>query len=338
MHAAEVYGSPKSIATGVVPPPEYGASTISVVIPTYNYGRFVTEAVESALAQTYRPMEVIVVDDGSTDDTAERLRPYMDRIRYIRQENRGLSAARNTGIRHAQGEWVALLDSDDVWHPRKTEIQLRTVGEDTSIGFVGSPECGGIAQTLSDNSKVRELRVRDFLTKPPVCPSSVMIRRRCFDDVGLFDETLTSVEDRDMWLRLAARFRSLQVCSPCWSYRQHAGQMNRHADRMLANYTRVLKKFFREYPEQRGLRRFAFGHLNFDAVWSYCSEGRRFAAMRRLALSVWYYPAGFIRERPNLPFARLKVAIRLLTQPRLVVAPPNSEKTQDKSLSEAAVA
>src|SRR5262245_47307538 len=98
---------------------------VSVVIPSYNYGQFVGEAVESALLQTWRGgVEVIVVDDGSRDDTRRRLGPYMDRIRYIYQENRGLSGARNTGIRAARGEWIALLDADDRWHPEKTEIQL----------------------------------------------------------------------------------------------------------------------------------------------------------------------------------------------------------------------
>src|ERR1019366_6906368 len=116
---------------------------VSVVIPAYNYGRFVTEAAECALNQTYRPLEVIVVDDGSTDDTRQRLAPYLDRIQYVYQENRGLSAARNTGIRHARGEWIAFLDADDFWHPQKTTVQLGAVAGDPAIGVVGSPEFEG---------------------------------------------------------------------------------------------------------------------------------------------------------------------------------------------------
>src|SRR5262245_40001432 len=184
--------------------------SVSVVIPTYNYASFVVQAVESALAQRWLgAMEVIVVDDGSTDDTCERLAPFRDRIRYIRQRNQGLSAARNTGIRQARYEWIALLDSDDVWHPDKTRVQLEAVGGNPSIGFVGTPP-GPIPDSrlpLRAAEAVRELGVRDFMVGTPLGPSSTMVRRRAFERVGFFDETLRSVEDRDMWLRLAAQYR-----------------------------------------------------------------------------------------------------------------------------------
>src|SRR6516165_447182 len=111
---------------------------VSVVIPTYNYRHFVTDAVASALEQTYQPVEVLVVDDGSRDDTRARLTPYLDRIRYIYQENQGLSAARNTGIRAAKGVWIALLDSDDAWHPRKLETQMEFIRQHPDIGVLGS--------------------------------------------------------------------------------------------------------------------------------------------------------------------------------------------------------
>jgi len=308
---------------------------VSVVIPSYNYGRFVTQAVDSALAQTHSAIEVIVVDDGSIDDTRERLKGYEKRIQYIYQKNQGLSAARNTGIRHARGEWVALLDSDDSWHPKKTEMQLAAVGEDQSIGLVGSPEYVEMPEVLLEDPVLRELGVREFLTKPPVSPSAVMVRRKCFETVGLFDESLRSVEDRDMWLRLAARYRALQVCSPCWWYRQHSGQMNRNADRMFANYKRVLESFFREHPKHQHLRRYAMGYLYFDAVWSYRDEGRRVAALWRLAQSTWYRPQGFGRERPDRPFGRLKVAMRLLFGRSARAALAHAPEVADKQTANA---
>ena len=204
---------------------------VSVVIPAYNYGQFVTEAVESALNQTYRPLEVIVVDDGSTDDTRERLAPYLDRIRYVYQGNMGLSAARNTGIRHAKGEWVALLDADDLWHPRKTDVQLGVAGIDPSIGLVGSPDCTDMPPELPDSPASRAIGVDDCLFGEPVSGSSALVRRNVFAAIGGFDESLRSAEDRDMWLRLAVTTRGVQVSTPCWRYREHAGQMSRHAQR-----------------------------------------------------------------------------------------------------------
>src|SRR5437588_6877362 len=109
---------------------------VTAVIPTYNYGRFVTQALESVLAQTYANIEIIVVDDGSKDDTREQLASYADRIRYIYQENQSVAAARNTGIRAAAGDLVAFLDADDVWHPQKVELQMFYLADHPEVGLV----------------------------------------------------------------------------------------------------------------------------------------------------------------------------------------------------------
>ena len=111
---------------------------VTVVIPTYNYGRYICQTVESALGQTYSPVEIIVVDDGSTDDTRERLTAYGDRVRYIYLQNRGVSTARNIGIQAARGEFVALLDSDDLWLPDKLERQVTVGIHQPDIGLVAT--------------------------------------------------------------------------------------------------------------------------------------------------------------------------------------------------------
>ncbi len=285
---------------------------VSVVIPTHNYSQFVVEAVSSAAAQTYPNSEVIVVDDGSTDDTRERLGPYMDRIRYVYQENRGLAAARNTGIRHAQGEWVAFLDSDDLWHAQKTKIQFEAVGNDESICVVGSPNGVEMPAELPAACEMREVSVKDFLCSTPMTGSSIMVRRKCFDEIGLFDESLRSVEDRDMWLRLAARYRVLQVESPCWWYRKHEGQMSRRAQRMLDNYRKVLEKFFREQPEYAALRRIAYAYMHTDAGWCFLEESRRFASLQNLTKSGLYWPCRLGCGKYGQPLFRTKIAVRAL--------------------------
>ncbi len=285
-------------------------SLVSVVIPTYNHGHFVTEAVESALAQTYHPIEVIVVDDGSSDDTREILRCYGDRIRYVFQENKGLSAARNTGIRVARGEWIALLDSDDIWAAEKLETQLRCLDKHPSAGLVG-------ALNKSDASfgpppvplGCVTVRVLDFLTSTPFGPSSALIRRDVLEEVGGFDETLRSVEDRDMWLRIAVRYPALRVEWPCWYYRVSAGQMSRNAPRMYAAFRQVLEKFFRQHPGHASSSRLAYAFMYRDASWTYFEQGNRLRACALLALSAIKHPGGIANQRV---LDRTKLAWRYL--------------------------
>jgi glycosyltransferase involved in cell wall biosynthesis len=290
--------------------------SVSVIIPTYNYGAFVGQAVESALAQRWDgAIEVIVVDDGSTDDTRERLAAYGDRIRYIYQDNKGLSAARNTGIRQARHEWIALLDSDDVWHGDKTRIQLEAVGGRQAVGFVGTPFVP-LEDQQPANPPVRPLSVRDFLVGTPVTASSTMVRRRCFETAGLFDETLRSAEDREMWLRLSAQYQGIQVVSPCWHYREHVSQMSRRAQRMLHWYEVVLEKFFREHPVHRGLRDVAYGFMYLDASICFFDEGERGRAMGFLLRSCARWPWAFRGENRE-PLRRVRLLVQLGLGPRL---------------------
>lgn len=282
---------------------------VSVVIPSFNHARYVTEAVDSVLAQSNCSFEVIVVDDGSTDNTREVLESYGDRIRYIYQENRGLPGARNTGIRAAQGEWVAVLDSDDTWHPQKTERQLAAAAAFPDVDVIGSP--GGddpFPESLPTDPPCRIMSVQDFLQITPMSASSTMVRRRCFEEVGLFDESLRSAEDRDMWLRLAARVQVLQVMTPCWFYRLHEGQMSRNPQRMYDNFRKVLDKFFREHPEHAGLSRMAYAFLYQDAAICYSEANHRATSVLMILRSM----LNFTGELGKGRFGRLKLLIRFL--------------------------
>ena len=182
---------------------------VSVIIPTYNRAHLLPRCLDSVLAQTLEPDEIIVVDDGSTDSTQSLVRRGYPRITLITQKNRGVSAARNVGIRAARGEWLAFLDSDDAWLPEKLARQMETVAADAGCNVVHTDEIwirNGIR--VNPQRKHRKYDGSIFKRCLPLCaisPSSVMIRRGVFDTVGLFDETLPVCEDYDMWLRICAR-------------------------------------------------------------------------------------------------------------------------------------
>src|SRR5687767_14566662 len=160
------------------------APTVSVVIPTYNYGRYVGDAIDSALAQTRPPDEVVVVDDGSTDDTPDRLAAYGDRIRVVRQTNQGLSAARNAGIRAAHGDWVAFLDSDDAFHPRKLELQLGALARRPELRLLATDGFHDEAAkwpTVPDAPPLTDVPVARIAVRTCFAPSSVLAHKSCFD-------------------------------------------------------------------------------------------------------------------------------------------------------------
>lgn len=295
---------------------------ISVVIPTYNYGAYVGQAIESALAQTRAPLEVIVVDDGSTDDTPERLAAFGDRIRAIRQDNAGLSAARNTGIAAARGTHVALLDSDDAWHPRKLELQARTleqfpgsaaIGTGTMHGTAEAPpsSLGGWPEVVSEESTPVSLEM--LVLRVRFAPSSALIDRQVLEEVGPFDTELRSAEDRDMWIRIAAKHPVRTVVAPLLWYRLHNASMSRNATRMEENELRVLYKSFRELEPLRGqwlLRRKALALANFAAAWRYDQAGQRGRALARSFRSLFLWPLPYREEEIPIPNARIKLAAR----------------------------
>ena len=183
---------------------------VSVIIPTYNRGRYLPEAIDSVLAQTYTPIEVIIVDDGSTDDTATLLAGYGNRIDVLRQPNRGVSAARNSGIRKAAGEYIALLDSDDCWKPQKVAAQIAYFKSNSGMLICQTEEIW-IRNGLRINPGKRHRKQSGFIFEQclPLClvsPSAVMLHTRLLQAVGLFDERLPACEDYDLWLRVTCRY------------------------------------------------------------------------------------------------------------------------------------
>lgn len=230
---------------------------ITAVIPTYNARQYVVEAVESALAQSYRPIEVIVVDDGSSDDTPEVLAPLRNRIRYIRQENRGLSGARNRGIAESRGELIAFLDADDQWRPEKLRLQWECLQAHPEAHLVHTD-----LERLRDVEKTvfyvdrgrQEFSGRcytELFWKNHVVPSTVLVTRQCLREVGLFDTGIrkASTQDWDLWIRIARRFPFCYVNQPLVLYREHDTNASRDHRSMIEDELYILAKMLRSDPD-----------------------------------------------------------------------------------------
>ncbi len=185
---------------------------VSVIIPTYNRAWCLLTAVNSVLAQEYRPQELIVVDDGSTDETASLLAHLIEsgKIKYIHQENKGVSAARNCGITNSQGELIAFLDSDDEWLAGKTDAQVNYFHKNPTAVLVQSQEYWFRGGKRVNPRRHHQKRGGDiFLESLELClisPSAVMLRRSLLDEIGLFDESLPAAEDYDLWLRILSKY------------------------------------------------------------------------------------------------------------------------------------
>jgi len=183
---------------------------VSAIITTYNRRNFVQEAVDSVLAQSYGDWELFLVDDGSIDGTGEALQGYGERLRYIFQENEGASAARNRGLELAQGDFIAFLDSDDLWMPQKLQVQVDFMDEHSDCQICYTDETW-IRRGRRVNPKKRHAKYSGEIYPHclPLCiisPSSALMQRSLFEEVGVFDPALPVCEDYDLWLRVAARF------------------------------------------------------------------------------------------------------------------------------------
>ena len=191
------------------PPRHPERAMVSVIIPTYNRAALVAEAIASALRQQTAKLEIIVVDDGSDDDTHQQLLPVLSRVRYVRQERAGVSVARNTGIGLAQGEWLAFLDSDDLWQPDKLPRQMEFLAGHPDLRICQTEEIW-IRNGLRWNPKNYHRKPSghcfgDLLERCLVSPSAVVLHRSLMEEVGGFDENLPACEDYDLWLRIGWR-------------------------------------------------------------------------------------------------------------------------------------
>ena len=281
---------------------------VSVIIPTYNSAAYLVEAIDSVLAQTYSDVEILVVDDGSTDDTPKVIKKYGDRVRYLRQANSGVAVARNRGISESLGRYVAFLDADDTWLPVKLERQLEGLA-----GRLDARLC--YSAFLSVTSDLQPIGVRrsdrvgraleDLLLRGNVVGSicTVIAERSLFQLAGGFDPELSQCADWDMWVRLAAHTEFVYIDEPLVTYRQHDSNMSRNAPLLERDSLRVLEKGFAmsELPaELRACRRpaFARNYMVLAGTHFHAGRYRDFARCATRAVAMDFRQARYLMSFP----------------------------------------
>ena len=292
--------------------------TVSVLIPAYNYGHFVAQAIDSALGQTRLPLEVIVVDDGSTDDTPRVLAAYVDRIRILRRHNGGVSRALNVAARQSRGDVLAFLDADDRWLPAKLERQVERLVADSNLGLVhcGVEEIDGSGNFLRSRLDGIEGDAAEALLMMRAGilggGSAAIVPRGVFEEVGGFDPEISVSQDWDLFFRIASRHRIGFVAEALVQYRLHGGNQHLKVRRMEADMLRAFEKAF-SVPNTRfaKLRRRAYGALHAMLAGSLFHGGyyRSFAAhaARSLALTPEHsgrllgFPLRALRRRTFTP-------------------------------------
>jgi len=266
---------------------------ISIIIPTYNRADLLPQAIDSVLKQTYRNWETMIVDDGSTDETEKVVKKYRDsRIHYIaHQSNLGSSSARNTGIKKTKGQFIAFLDSDDEWLSEKLACQMQVFKNKSN--HCGVVYTGGymVKNNKEILAKSVEINLNNFyekiLFKNIVGSSTVLIKRECFDKVGLYDVSLINYQDWDMWIRISKYYQFILVNLPLIKYHIHPDQLSENLAGIIEARKRILFKHRNELKK----RRFVYSHHyyrigNLSCLLGEIEEGRKFISQ---GISIYPY-------------------------------------------------
>jgi len=298
---------------------------VSVIIPAHNSAAFIADAIAGVRAQTFTDHEIIVVDDGSTDDTDEVIRRFPE-VRSVRQSNHGVAAARNAGIALARGEFVCFLDADDLWRPQKLARQLHFMAAHPDVGllFTDAEEhgadvvekasilatmtCGGAATRVPIEDAFRKLLIENFIPT-----STVMVRRSCLTASGPFDISLPNVEDRDMWLRLAAVVPVACLPEVTACKRSHGANISMRTELTLRSRIQVWQKARQRFPAlapaavYEGLLAPTYQQLGYVVL----ARGERREARRCAAASI-ASAARCILSRASLSSYRWRLSFALL--------------------------
>ena len=268
---------------------------VSVVIPNYNYAHFLREAIDSVLAQTYSDIEIIVVDDGSSDASSEVLESYGKRIRTVFQKNQGVSAARNNGAEISRGEFIAFLDADDSWLPAKLEKQSEIFAADPELGMVhvGFVEIDEAGRELLERTNGLEGRVAEELLRFERSVilgggSGIMVRREAFVVVGGFDLRMSTSADWDLFYRISSGYSVGFVPEVLLKYRVHALNMHGNIAAMEHDMRLGFEKAFA--ADRMANRRTFYGNLHKTLSASYFRAGKYADFGRHVIQSIWNRP------------------------------------------------
>ncbi|HEY9803820.1 MAG TPA: glycosyltransferase family A protein [Leptolyngbyaceae cyanobacterium] len=247
---------------------------VSIVIPAYNAMDYLPTTLETVYQQTFTDFEVLIINDGSSDNIVDWVSHLTDtRIRLITQENQGLTGAHNTGVIQAQGEYIAFLDADDLWEPSKLEKQVICLDKNPEVGLVDTwvmliDEDGVSTGTVIKTNAEGNVWQQIIQCPTVVCGSSPIVRKICFQELGLFDPEMGGSSDWDMWTRIASRYNFALIKEPLTLYRQHRSSMSKNCDRVFRENQAVIEKTFKSVPpELQNLKQRAYALVYLYLAW-----------------------------------------------------------------------
>ncbi len=227
---------------------------LSVILTCFNGEKWIAETIKSVLTQTFVDFELIIINDGSTDKSEQKILSFSSdkRIKYFSQENIGIPGARNVGIRKALGEYVCILDQDDLWLPEKLAREVEYLDHNRDVGVVYTGACiinekGEVVGRRTVPICTKNLLLRKLIDYNFIPTTSIMMRRECFDTIGLLDETLYGCDDYDLWLRAAGKYHFGLIDMPLVKVRYHQEQAS-HSERMFSDRTKIFEKILIMYP------------------------------------------------------------------------------------------
>jgi glycosyltransferase involved in cell wall biosynthesis len=274
---------------------------VSVILPCYNGSLWISDAVKSVLRQTLDDFELVIIDDGSTDNSESIISPFLGdgRVHYIYQENRGFSGAVNRGIKESKGDLIGFIGQDDIWLPNELEVHVKYFDEHKNVDLVHSNYCS--IDSEGRIIKVRDIKIPNFSSRKKLIEylfinnfigfETALVKKRCFDEVGFFDERMTGFSDHDMWLRIAGKFNMAYIDLPLVKKREHELQLSKaRLESVLKDEFLMVKKAIDLYPFLKRVERKKLASLYYALGIALLQKGNTEEAEQKLLEAIRCQP------------------------------------------------